>query len=277
MKLVHESRHKRRDYKGLTVVRRIVEVLSVKRRSTGRLQGLRKLPPDLIIKAWDETATQVTRLGLTFVGTAAFCLLSLLTPDSALLGGSEKINVPLAGSVSFFGFMLLGPALLIALRVYLQIYVEHSDRLNRLSRSMSAVRAPTLIPLQNPLMRIMSRSACAPAQSLSCAKAMPRGFPALKAPSFSSWYSGSTWARALSRRARVSCSISSRKACTAQSLAPPQLFSATAEHKFHPYFDATSRTTDITPHLFSDSLAICFRKARKAWPTTPQPRSNCSK
>src|SRR5215475_7499101 len=156
MNVMHGNPHKRRDYKALTVVRRIVEVLSVKRRSTGRRQGLRKLSPDLIIKAWDETAGQVTRIGLTFVGTAAFCLLSLLTPDSALLGGSERISVPLAGPVSFFGFMLLGPAVLIVLRIYLQIYVEHSDRLDRLARSVSIVRAPTLVLLRNPLIRVFS-------------------------------------------------------------------------------------------------------------------------
>jgi hypothetical protein len=119
--------------------------------STARRRGLRKLSPDLISKASDETATQVTRIGLTFLGTAAFCLLSLLSPDSALLGGSEQINVPFAGPVSFVGLMLLGPAVLIMLRVYLQIYVEHSDRLDRLARSISIVRAPTLVPLQNSL------------------------------------------------------------------------------------------------------------------------------
>src|SRR5437879_2945738 len=64
-------------------------------------------------------STQVTRIGLTFLGTTAFCLLSLLSPDSALLGGNERINVPLAGPVSFFGFMLLGPTVLIVLRAYL--------------------------------------------------------------------------------------------------------------------------------------------------------------
>jgi len=83
---------------------------------TGRRQGLRKLSPDLLSKARDETAAQITRIGLTFFGTAAFCLLSLLSPDSALLGGNEKINVPLAGPVSFFGFMLLGPAVLMPQR-----------------------------------------------------------------------------------------------------------------------------------------------------------------
>jgi len=58
--------------------------------------------------------------------------------------------------MSFFGFMLLGPAVLIALRVYLQIYVEHSDRLDRLTRSVAVVRAPTLVPLQNSLIRLFS-------------------------------------------------------------------------------------------------------------------------
>jgi uncharacterized protein YjbI with pentapeptide repeats len=135
---------------------RIVELPSIKPRLTSRRQGLRKLSPDLISKARDETDTQITRVGLTFLGTAAFCLLSLFSPDTALLGGSEKINVPFAGPVSFFGFMLLGPAVLIVLRIYLQIYVEHSDRLDRLARSVSVVRAPTLVPLQNSLIRLFS-------------------------------------------------------------------------------------------------------------------------
>jgi uncharacterized protein YjbI with pentapeptide repeats len=141
---------------GLIAMGRIVGLPSIKPRSTSRREGLRKLSPDLISKARDDTATQVTRVGLTFLGTAAFCLLSLLSPDSALLGGSEKISVPFAGPVSFFGFMLLGPAVLIVLRVYLQIYVEHGDRLDRLARSVSLVRAPTLVPLKNPLIRVLS-------------------------------------------------------------------------------------------------------------------------
>src|SRR6476620_863427 len=125
-------------------------------RNPPRRRGLRKLSSDFIGKAADETATQVTRIGLTFLGTSAFCLLSLLSPDSSLLGGSERINVPFAGPVSFFGFMLLGPAVLILLRVYLQIYVEHSERLERLARSMLIARPPTLVPLQNPLIRYFS-------------------------------------------------------------------------------------------------------------------------
>jgi Pentapeptide repeats (8 copies) len=134
-----------------------IEELSPIKACLGRRhQGLRKLSPDLIGKARDETASQVTRIGLTFLGTTAFCLLSLPSPDSALLFGSEKINVPLAGPVSFLGFMLLGPAVLIALRFYLQLYVEHSARLDQIARSVSAVRAPTFLPLDNAVIRLFS-------------------------------------------------------------------------------------------------------------------------
>src|SRR5262245_11916924 len=132
---------------------RIVELPSIKPRSTSRRQGLRKLAPDLISKARDETATQVTRIGLTFLTTAGFCLTGLLTPDSAILTNTAKFDVQFAGPVSFFGFMSLGPSVLIVLRLYLQMYVEHADRLDRLAESMSLVRAPTLVPLRNPMVR----------------------------------------------------------------------------------------------------------------------------
>jgi len=63
-----------------------------------------------------------------------FCVLSLLTPDSALLGSSEKVNVPLAGPVPFLGFIIIGPAVLVLLRVYLEIYIEHRKWLARVAR-----------------------------------------------------------------------------------------------------------------------------------------------
>jgi hypothetical protein len=87
---------------------RIVELPSIKSRSTSRRRGLRRPSPDLIGKAVDENAAQITRIGLTFLSTAAFCLAGLLSPDAAILTGTEKINVQFVGPVSFFGFMLVG-------------------------------------------------------------------------------------------------------------------------------------------------------------------------
>jgi hypothetical protein len=57
---------------------KVLELASIKSHLLSRHRGLRKLSPDLISKARDETTTQVFRIGLTFLGTAAFCLLSLL-------------------------------------------------------------------------------------------------------------------------------------------------------------------------------------------------------
>jgi uncharacterized protein YjbI with pentapeptide repeats len=119
-----------------------------------RRKGLCKIPADVITKARDDTAAQVNRILLTFVTTTLFCLLALLTPDSALLTtGGEKLNVPFAGSVSFFGFVLLAPTVLIILRVYLQIYAEHEHRLNRVVAWIPTARAPIVTPDKNPLLR----------------------------------------------------------------------------------------------------------------------------
>ena len=123
--------------------------------SAGRHRpGLRKLSADQIGKAINETEKQVNSIMLAFIGAAAFCVLSLLTPDSALLGGSDEVTVPLAGPVSFIGFIIIGPAVLVVLRVYLQIYIEHGKRLARIARLVAAKRDPILLSSQNGFLRI---------------------------------------------------------------------------------------------------------------------------
>jgi hypothetical protein len=112
-------------------------------------QGLRRLSPDQIGKAINETEKQVNSIMLAFIGAAAFCVLSLLTPDSALLGGSDKVNVPLAGPVSFVGFIIIGPAVLIVLRIYLQIYIEHGKRLTRVARLVPATHETSALPSED--------------------------------------------------------------------------------------------------------------------------------
>jgi uncharacterized protein YjbI with pentapeptide repeats len=67
---------------------------------------------------------------------------------------SEKLNVPLAGPVSFVGFIIIGPAVLVLLRAYLEIYIEHGKRLARVARFASAKRDPTLLSSQNAFLRV---------------------------------------------------------------------------------------------------------------------------
>jgi hypothetical protein len=104
----------------------------------------------MITQAQNETGASITRIMLTFVGVSVFCLLSLLTPDVTLLTGGERLNVPFAGPVSFLGFLVVGPAVLISLRVYLEIYVEHWRRLEPIRRRLPAPYVPTVVPLHNP-------------------------------------------------------------------------------------------------------------------------------
>jgi hypothetical protein len=126
--------------------------LTERRLKKGR--GLCKLSPEMIAQAEDETTASIMRIMLTLVGAALFCILSLLTPDISLLIGDENLNVPLAGPVSFLGFIVVGPAVLIALRIYLQIYVEHWYRLESVRRRMPAAdRPPSLSPVRNPILR----------------------------------------------------------------------------------------------------------------------------
>jgi hypothetical protein len=116
-------------------------------------RGLSRLSPEAIGKAINETDKQINGIMLAFIGAAAFCVLSLLSPDSALLGSSEKLNVPLAGPVSFVGFMIIGPAVLVLLRAYLEIYIAHGKRLARVARLVPAKRDPTLLSSQNAFLR----------------------------------------------------------------------------------------------------------------------------
>jgi hypothetical protein len=95
---------------------------------TGR--GLRKLSPEMLAQAQDQTIASVTRIILTLVVVSLFCALSLFLPDSSFLIGEDRLfDFPFAGPVSSRGFLVVGPLILVALRVYLQIYAEHWQQL----------------------------------------------------------------------------------------------------------------------------------------------------
>jgi hypothetical protein len=107
----------------------------------------------MVAQALNETYATIVKIMLASVGAASFCLLSLFAPDSSLLTGGVTLNVPFAGPVSFLGFMIIGPLVLIALRIYLQIYIEFMRRLERICQRLHPVRVPILLIRRNVLLR----------------------------------------------------------------------------------------------------------------------------
>jgi hypothetical protein len=116
-------------------------------------RGIGGLTPEMVAQAQSETSATIVKIVLTFVGAASFCLLSLLAPDSSLLTNGVTLNVPFAGPVSFLGFMIVGPLVLIVLRIYLQIYVELMRRLEPIGQRLHPLRVPTLDIRRNVLLQ----------------------------------------------------------------------------------------------------------------------------
>ncbi len=115
-----------------------------------------------LLQAQAETARMIVRLMLTLLGLGLVGVLTLGFPDSYLLTTKTTVSVPFAGAASFKALLLLGPFVLIAVRIYLQIYLEHWKRLDKLTRRFNAVRVPLVSPLRHPLLRVFSSFAVYP-------------------------------------------------------------------------------------------------------------------
>jgi hypothetical protein len=108
----------------------------------------------LIAEARVKTGDFIARLMLTYAAFAAFCVFALLSPDRLMILPQASVNMPFAGNVSFLAFMLVAPAVLIVMRVYLEVYV-HRWRL--LDRELTPESEPkTVSPLKHPLLRVFS-------------------------------------------------------------------------------------------------------------------------
>jgi uncharacterized protein YjbI with pentapeptide repeats len=83
-----------------------------------------------------------------------FCLVSLGTPDVSLLAGNATIKLPFVNTdVSFVYFLFLGPVTLIALTIYLHIFVGYHSLL---SAAQNGRGLPHVFNLQGRLPRYVS-------------------------------------------------------------------------------------------------------------------------
>ncbi len=107
-----------------------------------------------------------------------FCLLTLGAPDSQLITLGQKLKIPFANvPVSFSGFLIVAPLLLVCLTVYLHTYL---DALLRMPRLESSRLVPCLFNLDSPVAQWTSIAifywVCPLVLAVFLWKALPFGF-----------------------------------------------------------------------------------------------------
>lgn len=101
----------------------------------------------------DEISKTIWNLTTVLAASCLFCCLMLAAPDATLVSADAKITIPIASLVvSYSDFLMLAPIFLIALTLYLHVFIEHLVRL-RLSRgpnTSAPAAAPFLFNLGRP-------------------------------------------------------------------------------------------------------------------------------
>jgi len=101
-----------------------------------------------------KTGDFISRLMMAYVGFAAFCVFTLLSPDRLMIDPKASLNMPFGGTVSFIAFMVMAPIILGVMRVYLEVYLR---RWKVLDAELSPdLQLKTISPLKHPLLRIFS-------------------------------------------------------------------------------------------------------------------------
>ena len=103
-------------------------------------------PTDLV-----ETSKTLRRTMFVHVAFCFFCAFTLLSrPDKDLIGAGSTVQVPLPlvsqFEMSFRGFLVVGPLLVLAITVYLHVFLEHLMALKK-KASASVAEAPYLFNL----------------------------------------------------------------------------------------------------------------------------------
>ncbi len=108
----------------IRVGRRLADRTRAPRRWWNPVLSYRRLSRDVLLDAYKQYADTTNRTILALLAVATFCLLTVIsTPDKALLAPEGTIKVPFAeASISFLGFVVVAPFLLVVMCVYLHIF-----------------------------------------------------------------------------------------------------------------------------------------------------------
>ena len=98
----------------------------------------------------------INRLVLTLLGLAFVVATTYQSPDPYLLTTSTTVNLPFAGPASFKTFLVLLPAALVGVRLYLEVFISHWRRLERITEPHRMRDTPVASPVGHPILRIVT-------------------------------------------------------------------------------------------------------------------------
>ncbi len=102
----------------------------------------------------DEVSSTIRRVMLAIVAYSLFCILALGSPDVNLIASNSNIKLPIVDTeVSYSGFLIAGPLILVGLFIYLQIFVGY---LGRLETPSGRVPLPFVFNMPSLLTRLLS-------------------------------------------------------------------------------------------------------------------------
>lgn len=108
-------------------------------------------------RAHAEVSATIWRTILTLIAFSFFCLISLGEPDSSLIVDAPTITLPFADvPVSFLAFIIVTVLILVALLIYLHLFVSQWRKLDGALGGSDWERSQTLFNLDAPLARLLS-------------------------------------------------------------------------------------------------------------------------
>jgi hypothetical protein len=110
-------------------------------------------------EAVEKLAETVNRAMLTLIAVCLFCLLTAIgSPDYRLLAPEASIKVPFTESLlSFEGFLIVGPLLLVALTIYLHIFYDQWLKLDAERRARGFVETyPALFGVETRSAKLLT-------------------------------------------------------------------------------------------------------------------------
>ncbi|MEO1042881.1 MAG: pentapeptide repeat-containing protein [Pseudomonadota bacterium] len=106
----------------------------------------------------EKTAATIQQLTLTLLVVSVVAVSVAGTPDLALLLPDSAISMPTFGGMPLRLALVVGPIVLVAVRVYLQRYIVRWRRLESTARQRNLSRPVTISPMRDDILRIGTMS-----------------------------------------------------------------------------------------------------------------------